>query len=337
MRGRRFPLALAVTALCAVALGEGAPNTPAAIEVIATGVSRPLQIVVDGDSLVILSPGSTGGVAGEVYRVDLRSELPIDLSRQPRIRIPYVGTHPTMLGSLAIDPRTRQLFLGEENGRTIYRLTADEQLSVYAVGLRLLGGGGTIVFDAAHRLVVVDYVDPMLSRRDERTAPGLEAFKDEEDYRGPLVFRLVGDPAIALPRRLELLAPLFPRAWGGRAGGRHLPRLIAVAPVGDDDLVFLTAAGEMYRLGADGTFAPFTRLPRGQYNRITMTSGPEGAVFVSGGFHVAQIFRVASDGTVSVLATGLADPEGIALDARGEVYVAESALHRIVRIRPGRG
>ena len=52
---------------------------------------------------------------------------------------------------------------------------------------------------------------------------GLEAFKDEEDYRGPLVFRLVADPAIALPRRLEVLAPLFPRAWGGKAGGRQLP------------------------------------------------------------------------------------------------------------------
>jgi hypothetical protein len=33
------------------------------------------------------------------------------------------------------------------------------------------------------------------------------------------------------------------------------------------------------------------------------------------------------------LASDLADPEGIAVDGRGAVYVAESSLHRIVRLR----
>jgi sugar lactone lactonase YvrE len=109
-----------------------------------------------------------------------------------------------------------------------------------------------------------------------------------------------------------------------------------VAPVGDDELVFLTSGGELVRLAADGGFAAFARLPAGQYNRTNMVAAPGGAVFVSGGFHVGSVFRVGADGAVSTVVTRLADPEGIALDGRGDVYVAESSFHRIVRVRPSR-
>src|SRR5207245_1327676 len=87
--------------------------------------------------------------------------------------------------------------------------------------------------------------------------PGFEWLRDE-DYRGPLLLRLDLDPEVRVPRDLERAAPLFPRGWGGRAGGGLLPRLISVA------------------------------------------AGPTGLVF--------------------------------ALDPAGRVYVAESALHRIVRL-----
>jgi sugar lactone lactonase YvrE len=59
----------------------------------------------------------------------------------------------------------------------------------------------------------------------------------------------------------------------------------------------------------------------------------DGTVYASGGFHVGQVFRVSRDGAVETLASDLADPEGIAVDGRGAVYVAESSLHRIVRLR----
>jgi len=304
-------------------------------EVVATGVSRPLQLAVDGGALVVLSPGARGDAAGEIYRVDLSGELPVDLSRQPRISIPFIDSRTATLGSLALHAGTRDLYLGEENGTRIHRLGADGHFALYATGVHRLAGGGTLAFDAAGRLIVVDYVDPLLSEAEERPPPGLEQFRDE-DYRGPLVFRLTLDPGIPLPRRLGRVAPLFPRGWGGKAGGASLPRLISVAPVGDADLVFLTSAGEVYRLHAGGSFLLWTRLPRGQYNRTQMIAAPDGSIIVNGGFHVGRIFRIGPDGNVSTLASNLADPESIALDGHGRIYVAESSLHRIMRLPASR-
>jgi len=318
--------------LGAAAAALSAPST-AAIEVVATGVPRPLQIVLDGRSLVVLSPGRRGDSAGELYQIPLDGELPVDLSRQPRVRIPFADERLATIGSLAINQKTRELLLGEENGTRVYRLAPGEPLSLYATGLKRLAGGSALAFDRLGRLVIVDYADAVLSPGEDRPPPGLEQFR-EEDYRGPLVFRLDLEAHIPLPRRLEWQAPLFPRAWGSRTGGGMLPRLISVVPVGGSDLILLTSSGDLYRLGADGSFSLFTRLPRAQYNRIHMIAAPDGTIFVSGGFHVGRVFRVSPDGAVAVVASNLADPEGIALDDSGHLYVAESSYHRIVRLRP---
>ena len=327
-------LPLAAAALLWLGTAPARLHASPGLEVVATSVPRPLQLVLDGRALVILSPGLRGDTAGEIYRLDLGGDMPVDLSGQPRIRIPFVDSRVATLGSLAINPRTRELFLGEENGTRVYRLTRDEQMSLYATGLHRLGGGSTLAFDRAGNLIVVDHADPLLSQNDERTPPGLEQFR-EEDYRGPLVFRLAADSVIPVPRHLDGVAPLFPRAWGGKSGGAHLPRLISVAPRGSDDLVFLTSSGDLYRLGADGALALFAGLPRGQYTRANMIAAPDGTVFVSGGFQVGSVFRVSPDGTaVALVASRLGDPQGIALDSQGNLYLAESALHRIVRIRP---
>jgi streptogramin lyase len=301
------------------------------LEVIATGVARPLQLAFDGRGLIVLSPGQRGDTAGEIYRVDLAGELPVDLSGQPRVTIPFTDSRSATFGSLVFDPDTRAVYLGEENGTRIHRLGPDGRLALYATGIHRLAGGSTLAFDTSGRLIVVDHVDPALSESEEWPPPGLEQLR-EEDYRGPLVFRLTLDPSIPLPRRLGRLAPLFPRAWGGKAGGAFLPRLISVAPVGTGELVFLTSSGELYRLDAAGGFGVLARLPRGQYNRTHMVAAPDGSVIVSGGFHIGRIFRVGLDGAVTLLAANLADPEGIALDGRGRIYVAESSFHRIIRL-----
>ena len=265
--------------------------------------------------------------AGEIYRVPLDGPAPLDLTRQPRTRIPFAGAGGTTLGSLAVDPATDAIFLGEENGKHLWRLGADGRRVLYATGLRRLQGGSTLTFDQQGRLLVVDYADPYVSPSEDRATPGLEQFRDE-DYKGPLLFRFDLDPNFPLPRRMVNLAPLWPRAWAGRAGGSLLPHLISVAPLPLNDVMLLSSTGALHRLSSDGAFTLFARLPSGQYHRTAMVAAPDGTVYVSGGFHTGQILRVAPDGAVTTIASDLSDPAGIALDARGTLYVAESGLHR---------
>lgn len=300
-------------------------------DVVVTGVVRPLQLLVDERRLVILSPCAQAECAGQIHRVDLDGKLPADLSRQPPIRIQWIDPRMAVLGSLALHPVTRELFLGEENGRRVYRWSEDGRLTLYATGLHRLAGGSTLAFDPLGRLVIVDYVDHGRSEDEDRGPPELEILRDE-DYRGPAVWRLTLDPLIPLPRRLDRVPPLLPPAWRGGARGTPLPPLIGVAPLGTGELVFLTVGGQLVRRAADGTLAALAQLPPGHYLRTNMIAAADGTVFVSGGFWVTSVFRVSPDGSVKTLATRLADPQGIALDARGNLYVAESALHRVIRL-----
>src|SRR2546429_9855085 len=103
-----------------------------------------------------------------------------------------------------------------------------------------------MVFDGAGRLVLVDHVEPNISPEQDRPPSGLEQFRDE-DYRGPLVFRISLDPTLALPRRLDRTPPLFPRAWGARAGGALLPRPVELAPRRHAPIV-LSPGGHTYLL-----------------------------------------------------------------------------------------
>src|SRR4026209_2410321 len=80
-----------------------------------------------------------------------------------------------------------------------------------------LQGASPLTSDHQGRLLVVDYADPYISPSEDRTTPGLEQLRDE-DYKGPLLFRLDLDPTFPPPRRVLNLHPLQPRARAGRAG-----------------------------------------------------------------------------------------------------------------------
>lgn len=304
------------------------------VEVVVTGVPRPVQVAVDGSRhLVILSHGRQGDAAAELYRVDLAA-LPLDAARQPRVVIPFsTGPRKAAFGSLAVDPRSGDLFLGEENGNRIYRLGAQEQLTLFGVGLNHLLGGSSLTFDRSGRLVVLDYTSPAEQLRSEAPPPATFEWLSGDAYQGPVVVRLDPEENVPLPRRLDVVAPLLPKGAAPGAKVEPLYRFISVATTSSGEIVLLNSVGEVLVLASDGRLRPLARLPSGHYHRTHMTAAPDGSVFVSSGFQIRQIFRISPEG-VTVIASGLGDPEGIAVDDAGDLFVAENALHRVIRISP---
>ena len=305
------------------------------VEVVVTGIPRPIQLARDEDGmLIVLGHGWRGDAAAEIYRIDLRGALPVDAARVHRVVIPFASEpRKTVFGSLAVDPLNGDLFLGEENGNRIYRLGTDQRLQVVAVGLNHLLGGSAIALDQQGRLVFLDYASPEMHLRSETPLPPSLSWLTEEGYRGPEVFRVDVHETRPLPRRADLLSPILPRGGATGAGQEPMWRLIGVTASGDD-LVLLSAVGEVFRLGPDGELRPIARLPAGHYHRTNMAMGPDGSVFVCGGFQIRRIFRISPSGEVSTVASELGDPGGIMLDREGALYVAETALHRIIRISP---
>ena len=315
---------------------DAQPSRVAQIEVVATAVPRPAQLALTSSGrLVVLSQGWRGDSAAEIYWLDPTGVQPIDASRAPRLVIPFAeGPRKTALGSLAVDSKSGDLFLGEENGNRIYRLAAARRLSPLAVGLNHLLGGSSLTLDREGRLVVLDYASFESQLRSESPVPpALEALA-VEDYTGPLVFRINPEEDVPLPRRFELVAPVFPRPPVRRVAGEPLHKFIAVAPFGRDSLALLNSVGEVLILSPEGQLRRLARLPSGHFHRTNMAMGPDGSVFISAGFHIRELYRVSPAGLVTSVAHELGDPQGIAVDRSGALYVAETALHRIIRIRP---
>jgi hypothetical protein len=305
------------------------------VEVVVTGIPRPIQLALDAQgTLVVLGQGWRGDAAAELYRIDPRGPLPVDAARMPRVVIPFASEPRKMaLGSLAVDHRNGDLFLGEENGNRIYRLGADQRLQPLVVGLNHLLGGSALALDGQGRLLFLDYASPETHLRSETPLASSLNWLTEEGYRGPEVFRVDVRDERPLPRQVDLLLPILPRG-GTIPVDRDPPwRLIGVTAA-DDDPVVLNAVGEVFRLASDGVLRRVARLPAGHYHRTNLAIGPDGSVFVCGGFHIRRIYRISPAGEASTVASELGDPGGIVVDRDGAVYVAETALHRIIRIVP---
>ena len=318
------------------ASAEGQVASGFRFEVVATSIPRPAQLALTASGrLVVLSHGWRGDAAAEIFWLDPRGALPVNASVAPRVVIPFAeGPRKTALGSLAVDPRSGDLFLGEENGNRIYRLTGDKRLTPIVVGLNHLLGGSSLAADPEGRVVVLDYASFESQLRSEAPLPPSLDWLAAEGYTGPLVFRIDPEENVPLPRHLELVAPIFPKRPVRRVAGEPLHRFIAVVPMGQGELTLLNSVGEVFVLSSDGDLRRLTRLPSGHFHRTSTAAAPDGSVFVSSGFHIRELYRVSPAGVVTSMARDLGDPQGIAVDGSGALYVAETALHRIIRIVP---
>ena len=322
-------------ALLAVAAAADVEVTPdLRAEVVVAGIPRPVQLAVDSSAhLVILSHGWRGDAAGELYRFELAA-LPLDASRSARLVIPFSeGPRKIALGSLALDPRSGDVFMGEENGNRVYRLSAGGKLALFGVGLNHLLGGSSLAFDRSGRLVVLDYTSPEVQQRSENPPPASFESLGGNTYQGPVVLRLDPREDVPLPRRFDLATPILPRGSVSLAGIEPPFRFISAATTSSDGIIVLDSVGQLFVLASDAVPRLLARLPAGHYHRTHMAMGPDGSVFVSSGFQIRQIFRVSPAGVVTVVARDLGDPEGIAVDEDGALYVAENARHRVIRIR----
>ena len=182
-------------------------------EIVVTGIPRPIQLALDAQgALVVLSQGWRGDAAAEIYRIDLSRSSPVDATRAPRVVIPFADEpRKTAFGSLAVDPRSGDLFLGEENGNRIYRLGTDHRLQAVVMGLNHLLGGSAIALDPLGRLVFLDYASPEMHLRSETPLPPSLQWTTEEGYRGPVAYRVDVHEDRPLPRRTRL-APTHPAA-----------------------------------------------------------------------------------------------------------------------------
>ncbi len=302
-------------------------------EIVVNHIPRPIQLAFGpARSLVVLSHGQIGDAAAEIVVVDLNEQLPLDGVRLPRIVVPFAeDPRKTVLGSLAVDPRTGDLVVGEENGHRIYRLTREGRLSPLAVGLNYLVGGSGIAFDSEGRLVAIDFVSSETQLRSESQPPPAIDWLAGEGYQGPLVLRMDLREARPLPRRLDLATPFFPRGWP-RGASPPAPRFVAVAVSPGGEIVLLDSLGQVKRLTPDGQLHLLADLGSGHYHRTNMAVAADGTVVVSTGFHIRQLLGISPRGAVTTIAWDLGDPSGLVIDAAGAIYLAETAHHRILRI-----
>ena len=242
----------------------------------ATGIPRPAQLVLDGHTLTVLGPG--------LARRRRRRAVPRGPERAAARRSSdarlgagsaSARAGPATLGSLALDPASRQLFLGEENGTRIYRLGPGRRARAVRHGAPPRPGG-----QRAGRRCPGTAPGPRLRRPDARAGRGRRRPGLEPSSRGRLP-RAAAVPADA--RRLDRAAPAsrsgdpaLPAAAAGpgRRGSSATSWRWRRFPSGE--IALLEPTGALFRLLPDGSVSRMGRLPtgHGEYNRPEHGGGP---------------------------------------------------------------
>jgi sugar lactone lactonase YvrE len=301
-------------------------------EVFAVNLRGPEDMAWDPrGELVVLNALGRAGTVGELVRLPVRpgETLPLDASKAATLSLTTATFTPRFpISSLALHASTGDLFLAERWGTRVLRLSPDGRVVPYAVGFWRLPQRA-IRFDQTGMLLVLD------GRSEGRTGRE-EADEEEADgpgsrrYLGPILYRVSVEDRVALPRNVRYWRPVFPRDDEDRKALRGFNRFTGVAASPAGELFFIThGSGEVHRY-RDGAVREFARLPPAQSSGILLAPG--GELFVTS-WVPGALFRVpANGGRAEAVVRGLKDPEGLAMDAEGRLYVAEAHAHRVLRI-----
>jgi hypothetical protein len=296
------------------------------LDVVARGFRLPQDLAVDSrDSVWLLTQADPAGGAGALVRVPLTGAEPLDLATLPSISIPFSGV-PVRVGSVARDPRTGSLYVAEQSGRQVFRVTPDGAVVRYARGLNRLAETRAVGFDPEGRLVVLDFAGRSLVA-DTGNNWLRELFGESAGYVGPVLYRLRVDEDLPLPRNLEPANPIFPsRAVQQR--GLPLEGYVAMLALPTGDIVLSASSGLVDRLRPDGTLGRLTRRPAAR----VVAAGAAGELYGLDSLG-GRILRVDPDGTVEAFVEGLVRPAAVAALPDGSLLVAEDP-GRLLRLRP---
>jgi hypothetical protein len=293
------------------------------LEVIGTGFRLPQDLAVESATAVwLLSQADGAEGAGSLLRVPLDHPEPVDARALAAISIPYApGPARFRVGSLARHPGTGHLYVAEQSGRHLFRVSPAGQVVLYARGLERLAETRAVAFDGAGRLVILDFTGaPLLA--DASPGSFRELFGAGES--GPALYRLrVDDEVVALPRNVEALVPFF---TGGRA---RLPRWGGVFALATGDLVLSSSGGRIDRLRPDGTVVPAA----GRAAADVVAAGPRGELYGVDTMR-GRIVRILPDGAVEEFVQGLVRPRALAV-LPDESLIVAGDTGRLIRLRPG--
>lgn len=308
------------------------------VEVFATDVADPVDLALGpGATLVVLDSGGPTGVGHVLYRLPITPLGSPATDARPLGRVTIrVGSggmaYPA--GAVAVHPRSGFAFLSEFAGKRLYRVDADGRLTLYSTGFWMLPRGA-IRFDATGRLLVLDFPGQRgVPAEPDPYAEERGWFEAGEPTEGSLIYRVDVGETLPLPRQSDYWRPNI------RLGVRSLGRTpsadqnsgLAVNPRGD---LFLTLFMGIFRVveGRPVRFADLT-------GTRSPTACPDGAFFVYSGARAGalqdpfggRVVRVEAGGVITEVVGRLGSTHGLACDEGGNLYVADGARHRILRV-----
>lgn len=335
--------AIALSGLLASALEAAQPAgiTVAAgyeAEVFATGVADPVDLAPGpGATVVVLDSGGPTGVGHVLYRLPVTPLGSPATDARPLARVTIrvgAGGMAYPAGAVAVHARSGAAFLSEFAGKRLYRVDADGRLTLYATGFWMLPRGA-IRFDATGRLLVLDFPGQRgVPAEPDPYAEERGWFEASEPSEGSLIYRVNVDETLPLPREADYWRPSV------RLGVRSLGRTpsadknsgMAVGPRGD---LFLALLMGLFRV-VEGRPVRLADL----IGARSPTACPDGVFFVYAGARAGalqdpfggRVVRVEAHGAVGEVAGRLGSTHGLACDEHGNLYVADGARHRILRV-----